>query len=100
MTQTPKDVPADVLVQLGHRVQHALRAFTPDDERALRATANTFPRSPLRRPRAGVEPTTVAEQIGKALGSPAGRTLQRELVRGLFGVLGIRAATRRRRSGW
>jgi hypothetical protein len=33
------------LAQLGHRVQHALRAFTPDDEKALRATANTFPRS-------------------------------------------------------
>jgi DNA helicase HerA-like ATPase len=45
VTQTPKDVPADVLAQLGHRVQHALRAFTPDDEKALRATANTFPRS-------------------------------------------------------
>ena len=45
VTQTPKDVPAEVLAQLGHRVQHALRAFTPDDEKALRATANTFPRS-------------------------------------------------------
>src|SRR5262245_31937617 len=45
VTQTPKDVPADVLGQLGSRVQHALRAFTPDDEKALRATANTFPRS-------------------------------------------------------
>ena len=45
VTQTPKDVPADILAQLGNRVQHALRAFTPDDEKALRATANTFPRS-------------------------------------------------------
>jgi DNA helicase HerA-like ATPase len=45
VTQTPKDVPADVLAQLGHRVQHALRAFTPNDEKALRATARTFPRS-------------------------------------------------------
>ena len=35
VTQSPKDVPADVLGQLGHRVQHALRAFTPDDEKAL-----------------------------------------------------------------
>jgi DNA helicase HerA-like ATPase len=46
VTQTPKDVPADVLAQLGSRVQHALRAFTPDDERALRASARTFPNSP------------------------------------------------------
>jgi DNA helicase HerA-like ATPase len=46
VTQTPKDVPADVLAQLGHRVQHALRAFTPDDATALRATVRTFPDSP------------------------------------------------------
>lgn len=46
VTQTPKDVPADVLAQLGNRVQHALRAFTPDDAKALRATVSTFPKSP------------------------------------------------------
>ncbi|MFI5616181.1 helicase HerA-like domain-containing protein [Streptomyces sp. NPDC051567] len=45
VTQSAKDVPADVLGQLGNRVQHALRAFTPDDEKALRATVRTFPRS-------------------------------------------------------
>ncbi|GHI88467.1 helicase HerA-like domain-containing protein [Streptomyces xanthophaeus] len=45
VTQTPKDVPADVLAQLGNRVQHALRAFTPDDAKALKATVKTFPRS-------------------------------------------------------
>lgn len=45
ITQTPKDVPADVLAQLGNRIQHALRAFTPDDAKALRATVSTFPRS-------------------------------------------------------
>ncbi len=45
VTQNPKDVPADVLGQLGHRVQHALRAFTPDDEKALRAAAKTFPKT-------------------------------------------------------
>ncbi|MEO5619014.1 MAG: helicase HerA-like domain-containing protein, partial [Candidatus Eisenbacteria bacterium] len=43
ITQNPKDIPADVLGQLGNRVQHALRAFTPDDERALKAAARTFP---------------------------------------------------------
>jgi hypothetical protein len=35
-----------VLSQLGNRVEHALRAFTPDDETALRATVRTFPNSP------------------------------------------------------
>jgi uncharacterized protein len=45
VTQTPKDVPGDVLGQLGNRVQHALRAFTPDDAKALKATVSTFPKS-------------------------------------------------------
>ncbi len=43
VTQQPKDVPDDVLAQLGNRVQHALRAFTPQDQKALKATAQTFP---------------------------------------------------------
>ncbi|SDT29001.1 helicase HerA-like domain-containing protein [Microterricola viridarii] len=45
VTQTPKDVPGDVLAQLGSRVQHQLRAFTPDDAKALRATVSTYPNS-------------------------------------------------------
>ncbi|CCI54873.1 conserved hypothetical protein [Nostocoides jenkinsii Ben 74] len=43
VTQSPKDVPTDVLAQLGNRVQHALRAFTPDDAKALRAAVSTYP---------------------------------------------------------
>jgi len=196
VTHSPRDVPADVLAQLGNRVQHALRAFTPADDKALRAAANTFPRSefydipetlkslgvgealvtvlsprgvptpvvatllpppmsrmgpatpeeieaivrnsPLHteyatavdresaRERLEVaaasaqeaeaaeapspahakgakqgqdddEEPTLGEQLGKALGSPAGKTLQRELVRGIFGVLGLRTTARRRR---
>src|SRR3954469_873970 len=45
VTQTPKDIPAEILGQLGNRVQHALRAFTPDDAKALKATVSTFPKS-------------------------------------------------------
>jgi DNA helicase HerA-like ATPase len=197
VTHSPRDVPADVLAQLGNRVQHALRAYTPADEKALRAAANTFPRSafydipetlktlgvgealvtvlsprgvptpvaatllppPMSRmgpvapeeveaivrksplhaeyatavdresaretleagAAASASPTgraapapsgggrargakagddeepTLGERLGKALESPAGKTLQRELVRGLFGVLGLRTTTRRRR---
>jgi DNA helicase HerA-like ATPase len=202
VTQTPKDVPPDVLAQLGHRVQHALRAFTPDDEKALKATANTFPRTafydvprtltslgigealvtvlsprgtptpvvatmlpppmslmgpipdsaldaavrasklhgeyseridresaleilaaraagggtaapakPVSAPSGAPAPTSVGsrtarpeptavEEIGRALGSPMARTIGRELVRGLFSVLGVRTATRRRRTRW
>lgn len=45
VTQTPKDVPSEVLAQLGSRVQHQLRAFTPDDAKALKATVSTYPTS-------------------------------------------------------
>ncbi|BBY41816.1 helicase HerA-like domain-containing protein [Mycolicibacterium celeriflavum] len=44
-TQLPTDVPNDVLSQLGARVQHALRAFTPDDEKALSKTVRTYPKT-------------------------------------------------------
>ena len=192
VTHTPRDLPADVLSQLSNRVQHALRAFTPDDEEMLHATAETFPRSefydvaktiqslgigealvtvltprgtpspvaatllappsslmgpipegeiakrvassplhreyaqsvdresarevlqrrveegaaahagggpapgPRGRGRAPAEPSAT-QTLAKALNSPVARTVGRELVRGLFGVLGLRATTRRRR---
>ena len=47
VTQQPTDLPDEVLGQLGLRVQHALRAFTPDDAKDLRATVATYPRSDL-----------------------------------------------------
>jgi DNA helicase HerA-like ATPase len=43
VTQNPTDVPSAVLGQLGNRVQHALRTFTPEDAKALRKTVSTFP---------------------------------------------------------
>ena len=43
VTQTPKDVPEDVLAQLGSRVQHQLRAHTPNEAKALRASVGTYP---------------------------------------------------------
>ncbi|HYH07825.1 MAG TPA: helicase HerA-like domain-containing protein [Thermoanaerobaculia bacterium] len=45
ITQTPKDVDEDVLAQLGNRVQHAIRAYTPKDAKNVKATASTFPES-------------------------------------------------------
>jgi uncharacterized protein len=44
-TQLPTDVPNEVLSQLGARIQHALRAFTPDDQKALRKTVRTYPKT-------------------------------------------------------
>ncbi|MFL5619391.1 MAG: helicase HerA-like domain-containing protein [Gemmatimonadaceae bacterium] len=63
ITQSPKDVPATVLGQLGHRVQHALRAFTPDDEKALKAAARTFPKTKFY----DIEETLTTLGIGEAL---------------------------------
>jgi hypothetical protein len=45
-SQNPLDIPEDVLGQLGNRIQHALRAFTPRDQRAVRAAAETFRANP------------------------------------------------------
>ena len=42
VTQSPTDIPEDILGQLGNRVQHALRAFTPKDQKAVRTAAETF----------------------------------------------------------
>ena len=47
VTQTPKDIPSDVLAQLGSRIQHGLRASTPDDFKKLKATVQTFPKTSL-----------------------------------------------------
>lgn len=46
VSQNPLDIPDTVLAQLGNRVQHALRAFTPRDQKAVRATAETFRQNP------------------------------------------------------
>lgn len=46
VTQNPLDVPDEVLGQLGNRVQHALRAYTPRDKKAVRAAATTFRKNP------------------------------------------------------
>jgi len=47
VTQSPTDLPSEVLGQLGARIQHALRAFTPEDADALKKTVRTYPKSDL-----------------------------------------------------
>ena len=63
ITQHPKDIAETVLGQLGNRVQHALRAFTPDDEKQLRATANTIPKTEFYE----IEATLTSLGTGEAL---------------------------------
>ncbi len=63
VTQNPLDVPDAILGQLGNRVQHALRAFTPRDQKAVRAAAQTFrPNPPL-----DVEQVISEVGVGEAL---------------------------------
>ncbi len=59
VTQNPLDVPDTVLAQLGNRVQHALRAFTPRDQKAVKAAAETF------RPNPKLDTTKVIMELGK-----------------------------------
>ncbi|MGQ3672983.1 helicase HerA-like C-terminal domain-containing protein [Xanthobacter sp. TB0136] len=59
VTQNPLDVPDTVLAQLGNRVQHALRAFTPRDQKAVRAAAETF------RPNPELNTAQVITELGK-----------------------------------
>jgi DNA helicase HerA-like ATPase len=59
VTQNPLDVPDTVLAQLGNRVQHALRAFTPRDQKAVKAAADTF------RPNPELDTARVIMELGK-----------------------------------
>src|SRR6266436_6147239 len=59
VTQNPLDVPDKVLAQLGNRVQHALRAFTPRDQKAVKAAAETF------RPNPKLDTAQVIMELGK-----------------------------------
>ncbi len=59
VTQNPLDVPDKVLAQLGNRVQHALRAFTPRDQKAVRAAADTF------RPNPDLNTAQIITELGK-----------------------------------
>jgi DNA helicase HerA-like ATPase len=58
ITQNPSDVPDEVLGQLGNRIQHALRAYTPNDQKAVRAAADTF------RPNPALDTREVITQLG------------------------------------
>jgi DNA helicase HerA-like ATPase len=63
ITQNPLDIPQDVLGQLGNRVQHALRAFTPKDQKAVKSAAETFRSNPKLK----VEQVITELEVGEAL---------------------------------
>ena len=74
VTQSPLDLPDTVLAQLGNRVQHALRAFTPRDQKAVRAAAQTFRANPALDTEAVITALGVGEALVSVLdekGSPS-----------------------------
>jgi uncharacterized protein len=97
VTQNPIDVPDKVLAQLGNRVQHALRAFTPRDQKAVAAAARTF------RPNPKLDTAQVITELGKgeALvsflegnGTPA--MVERVMIRPPSGRMGLIAPEERK----
>jgi uncharacterized protein len=97
ITQNPMDVPNTVSAQLGNRVQHALRAFTPQEQRTVKAAAETFRRNPD----LDTERVILELKVGEALvsmlenkGEPS--IVQRTLIRPPEGRIGPVSADERR----
>ncbi|MEO0963373.1 MAG: helicase HerA-like domain-containing protein, partial [Pseudomonadota bacterium] len=68
VTQNPLDVPDEVLGQLGNRIQHALRAFTPRDQKAVRVAADTFRANPNLKTAEVITQLGVGEALTSTLG--------------------------------
>lgn len=82
ITQNPADIPADVLGQLANRVQHALRAFTPQDQKGVRAAAQTFRPNPAFRTEDVITQLGVGEALVSVLDAKGTPTIvERVLIR-------------------
>ncbi len=82
VTQSPADVPDRVSAQLGNRIQHALRAFTPREQKSIRAAAETFRKNPQLDTERVIQELTVGEALVSVLhnkGEPS--VVQRTLIR-------------------
>jgi len=97
VTQSPADVPDRVSAQLGNRIQHALRAFTPREQRAVRAAAETFRKNPTMDTERVIQELTVGEALVSVLhnkGEPS--IVQRTLIRPPMSRVGPLTAEERR----
>ena len=82
VTQNPMDVPDRVLGQLGNRIQHALRAYTPRDQKAVKAAADTFRPNPALDTRQVITELGVGEALVSTLDSKGRpRVVQRTMIR-------------------
>jgi hypothetical protein len=99
VTQNPLDVPDEVLAQLGNRIQHALRAFTPRDQKAVKAAADTFRQNPAFDTQEVITQLGVGEALVSTLankGVPS--VVQRTLIRPPSSRLGPLEDDERRRA--
>jgi DNA helicase HerA-like ATPase len=97
VTQSPNDVPDRVSAQLGNRIQHALRAFTPKEQKAIRAAAETFRPNPELNTERVIQELRVGEALVSFLhnkGEPS--IVQRTLIRPPMSRIGPLSAEERR----
>ena len=69
ITQNPSDIPESVLSQIGNRIQHALRAYTPNDQKYVRAAANSFRANPAFDTEEAIQALGVGEALVSLLGA-------------------------------
>ena len=74
VTQSPTDLPGDILAQLGNRVQHALRAYTPAEQKKVRAAADTFRANPMFRTMDAIMELATGEALVSFLGDDGAPT--------------------------
>jgi DNA helicase HerA-like ATPase len=98
VTQSPGDVPDRISAQLGNRIQHALRAFTPKEQKAIRAAAETFVKNPEFDTEQALQQLKVGEALISTLrnkGEPS--MVQRALIRPPMGRVGPLTTEERRK---
>jgi len=89
VTQSPSDVPDRISAQLGNRIQHALRAFTPKEQKSIRAAAETFVKNPEIDTEKAIQQLRLGEALVSTLrnkGEPS--MVQRALIRPPMGRIG------------
>jgi DNA helicase HerA-like ATPase len=102
-SQNPDDVPGNILGQMGNRVQHALRAFTPRDQKAVKAAAETFVANPKINVTEAITQLAVGEALASTLGdggvpSPVQRVMVTSPTARIGAITDAERATVRQRS--
>ncbi len=96
ITQNPADIPVGVLGQLANRVQHALRAFTPQDQKGVRAAAQTFRANPAFKTEEAITQLGVGEALVSVLDAKGSPTVaERVLIRPPVSGIGTITAAQR-----